>query len=334
MELSRKARAVALTITVAASLAISACGSAAEDDKTASPGPTRVGLILKNESNAFFVKMKEGAQRAATAAGVELMTAAGKDSTDSASQVAAIDDMIAAGVRGILITPADAKAIVDSVKKARDKGIVVIALDAPTDPESATDALFATDNVKAGALVGAYAKAAMADRTPKIALLDVGVSTSVSKLRREGFLQGFGIADTDPSIVCQQDTQSGKGKESMEACLQKAPDLNVVYTLNEPRAQGAFEALKAKGIDKDVLLVSIDGGCTGVKAVKDGELGATAQQYPHRMAEKGVEAIAEFARTGAKPGGFTDTGATLVTDRPVAGLDAKDSAYGLANCFG
>src|SRR6202011_5719993 len=113
-------------------------------------GSVTVGLITKTETNPFFVKMKEGADKEATAKGAKLMTAAGKFDGDNASQVTAIENMVTAGAKGILITPSDTKAIVPSIKKARDAGVVVIALDTPTDPQDGTDALFATDNKQAG----------------------------------------------------------------------------------------------------------------------------------------------------------------------------------------
>src|SRR5690349_11118938 len=123
--------------------------------------PVLIGLITKTETNPFFVKMREGAQAAADKAGAKLMTASGKFDTDNDSQVTAIENMVNAGVKGILLVPANSKAIVPSIKKARDAGVLVIALDTPTEPGDAPDALFATDNFKAGQLIGKYAKAAM-----------------------------------------------------------------------------------------------------------------------------------------------------------------------------
>ncbi|NUW34222.1 sugar ABC transporter substrate-binding protein [Nonomuraea sp. SMC257] len=299
-------------------------------------GAAKVGLITKTETNPFFVKMKEGAEKAAKADGMELMTAAGKFDGDNATQITAIENMVAAGVKGILITPSDTKAIVPAIKKARDAGVVVIALDTPTEPQDATDALFATDNFKAGELIGQYAKAAMAGKPAKIATLDLAPGITVGKLRHDGFLKGFGIAEGDPQVVCSQDTRGdqAKGQTAMENCLQKAPDINVVYTINEPAALGAHTALKADGKDKSVLVVSVDGGCTGVKAVQAGQIAATSQQYPLKMAEEGVNAVSEYAKSGKKPSGYHDTGVTLITDKAVSGVDAKDTAFGLANCWG
>jgi fructose transport system substrate-binding protein len=306
---------------------------AASAAKAAQPD---IGLITKTETNPFFVKMKEGAQAAAKAKGAKLMTAAGKFDGDNASQVTAIENMVTAGAKAILITPSDTKAIVPAVKKARDAGVLVIALDTPTDPQEATDALFATDNYKAGILIGKYAKAAMAGKPAKIATLDLAPGITVGKLRHDGFLEGFGVKDGDPSVVCSQDTQGdqAKGQTAMENCLQKNPDINLVYTINEPAAAGAYQALKAAGKHKNVMIVSVDGGCAGVKNVQKGVIAATSQQYPLEMAARGVAAGVEYATSGKKVSGYSDTGVTLITDKAVAGVESKDTKFGMDACWG
>ncbi len=320
-------RIVALCAAVSA---IAGVGSALAADQ-----PT-VGLITKTDTNPFFVKMKQGAESAAQKDGAKLLTAAGKFDGDNAAQVTALENMTTAGAKAILITPSDTKAIVPSIEKARKAGVMVIALDTPTDPQSATDALFATNNFKAGELIGAYAKKALGSKPAKIATLDLAPGISVGVLRHNGFLKGFGVKDGDPSIVCSQDTRGdrAKGQTAMENCLQKMPDINVVYTINEPAAAGAYRALKAAGKEKDVMIVSIDGGCEGVRNVKAGEIAATAQQYPLKMASLGVDAGVEYAKTGKKVSGYTDTGVTLITDKPMSGLDSKDTKFGLENCWG
>ncbi|MFI0444243.1 sugar ABC transporter substrate-binding protein [Actinomadura sp. 6N118] len=336
-------RGIALAAIGALAFTAAACGEGSKG--SGSGGTAKVGLITKTETNPFFVKMREGAQKQAAADGLQLMTAAGKFDGDNEGQVTAIENMVAAGVKGILITPSDTKAIIPAIAKARAKGVLVIALDTPTEPQDGTDALFATDNFKAGELIGQYAKAKTGGATPKIAMLDLAPGVSVGILRHNGFLKGFGAANVDakaskavtaPQVVCAADTagDQAKGQSAMETCLQKAPDLNIVYTINEPAALGAYTALKAKGLEKKVLIVSVDGGCTGVKGVKDGQIAATSQQYPLKMASLGVDAVAKFAKDGTKTSGYTDTGVTLVTDKTVPGVEAKDTAFGLQNCWG
>ncbi|MET8805444.1 sugar ABC transporter substrate-binding protein [Streptomyces sp. NPDC004546] len=327
----------AAAVTGVAALTLTACGSGSGSSSTSTgSGSVKVGLITKTDTNPFFVKMKEGAEKAAKENGAQLLTAAGKFDGDNAGQVTAIENMVASGVKGILITPSDSKAIVPAIAKARAKGVLVIALDTPTEPASAVDALFATDNLNAGKLIGEYAKAAMKGKTAKIATLDLAPGVSVGVQRHNGFLQGFGIGAQDKSIVCSQDTggDQAKGQTAMENCLQKDPGINLVYTINEPAALGAYTALKAKGREKDVLIVSVDGGCTGTQAVKDGKIGATSQQYPLKMADEGVRAVVTYAKDGKKASGYTDTGVNLITDKAQAGVTSKDTAFGLQNCWG
>jgi fructose transport system substrate-binding protein len=312
-------------------------------------GQPVIGLITKTETNPFFVKMKEGAAEAAKAKGAKLLTGAGKADGDNAGQVTAMENMIAAGAKTILITPSDSKAILPAIKKARDKGVLVIALDSPTDPADGTDALFATDNYKAGELIGQYAKAALAANMPgkpaRIVTLDLFPGHPVGAQRHNGFMKGFGLAAPDaksnelgkaPEIVCAADSfgDQAKGQTAMENCLQKSPDVTLVYTINEPAAAGAFNALKKAGKEKNVVIVSVDGGCQGIKDVGAGKIAATSQQYPLKMASMGVEAGVEYAKSGKKPSGYTDTGVTLVAAKAVAGVDSKDVKTGTDLCWG
>ncbi|NRF66232.1 sugar ABC transporter substrate-binding protein [Aquincola sp. S2] len=304
-----------------------------------------IGLITKTETNPFFVKMKEGAAEAAKAKGAKLLSGAGKADGDNAGQITAIENMIAAGAKTILITPSDSKAIVPAIKKARALGVMVIALDSPTDPAEATDALFATDNYRAGVLIGQYAKAALGGKPAKIVMLDLFPGHPVGAQRHNGFLKGFGLAAPDaksnelgkaPEIVCMADSfgDQAKGQTAMENCLQKAPEVTVVYTINEPAAAGAFNALKKAGKEQGAIIVSVDGGCQGIKDVGAGKIAATSQQYPLKMAAMGVEAGVEYAKSGKKVAGYTDTGVTLIAAKAVGGVDSKDVAAGTSLCWG
>ncbi|MGQ2922209.1 MAG: sugar ABC transporter substrate-binding protein [Hydrogenophaga sp.] len=304
-----------------------------------------IGLITKTDSNPFFVKMKEGADAEAKKLGAKLLTASGKTDGDNAGQVTAMENMIAAGAKTILLAPSDAKAIIPAVRRAQAQGVMVIALDSPTDPVSAVDGLFATDNYKAGVLIGQYAKAALGGKAPVIATLDLFPGHPVGAQRHNGFLQGYGLKSLDAKsndlakpaeVVCMADSfgDAAKGQTGMENCLQKNPGINVVYTINEPAAAGAYKALKAAGKEKDVVIVSVDGGCAGIKDVGAGVIAATSQQYPLRMAAMGVAAGVEYAKTGKKVSGYTDTGVTLIAAKPVAGVDSKDVKTGMDLCWG
>jgi fructose transport system substrate-binding protein len=328
----------ALTTALLVVVGLSAYAALGASAKPASGSASiKVGLITKDVTNPFFVKMKAGATAQAKKLGATLVYAAGKNSSDNASQITAIENMVTAGVKGILITVADAKAENAAIAKARKAGVLVIALDSPTSPTTAVDALFATNNLNAGILIGKYARAATKGKTVTIAMLDEHAGSSVGALRHNGFTQGFGIKNNNKQIVC---VANGGGdtpdsQTAMENCIQKNSNINVVYTINEPSAAGAWTALKNAGKKtSDVTIVSVDGGCAGVRNVKAGVIDATSQQYPLLMASKGVAAVVNYAKTGKKVSGYTDTGVNLIAKTPVAGVPSKSVAYGLANCWG
>jgi len=304
-------------------------------------GSVLIGLITKTEANPFFVKMREGAKAEARKLGASLLTAAGAQDGDTATQIAAMESMTLAGVKTILIA-SNGDAIVPTVKKIKAKGVQVIALDSPFE---GADALFATNNYQAGVLIGQYAKAALAGKLAKIATLDLFPGHPVGAQRHNGFMHGFGLAAADassndlsaaPAVVCMADSfgDAAKGEAAMASCLQKNPGINLVYTINEPAATGAYAALQKVGKAGAVVIVSVDGGCNGVADVGAGKIAATSQQYPLRMAARGVAAGVHYARTGKKAAGYVDTGVNLITGTPLAGVESKDVHTGTQLCWG
>ena len=310
-----------------------------------------VCLITKNNTNPFFVKMKEGAEAASTAAGMDFQAYAGVTDGDAAPQIVAIENCVAAGAKGILITPSN-DSVGPALIAAREAGILVIALDTPLGDPNAQDITFATDNFQAGLLIGQWAAATLGAEAAnaKIAMLDINADNiSVDVQRDTGFLVGFGIevpdlsvmgSESDARVIGHQSSQASVegGVTAMENLLAIDPDINVVYTINELAAEGAYQALQNAG-KTGVLVVSVDGGCPGVANVASGVIGATSQQYPLLMASLGVEAIAKFAADGTKPTvteglTFLNTGVNLVTDAPAEGVPSIDSAEGTAKCWG
>ena len=339
----------------------------AEDGEAAASGAA-VTLITKDSTNPFFVAMQEGAKETAASVGVDLVIGSGKEEGDDAGQIELIENAIAQGQDGILITPMSVN-VNDAIKKARDAGLYVIALDTPTDPPDVVDITFATDNCLAGQAIGEWTAGKLNGEKAVIAELVIFNDrvVSVDYCRANGFLEGMGIevptledmtspaatgsyttgAGGDYEIVCLEATGANEagGRTGMETCLSKNPDINVVYTINEPTAFGAAEALKAAGktIGQDVFIVSVDGGLAGVEAVKAGDIQATSQQYPLRMAALGVEAINTIAGGGAAPentsanGQFFDTGVTLCTDDPMDTVTAapqESAQYCIDNAWG
>lgn len=362
--LAGRRRAQIFGVGLVAVLALASCGSSKSGGSagtSSDPSKIAVSLITKNSTNPFFVTMQRGAKKAGEEAGVSVTIASGKAEGDDQGQIDAIENAISARQKGILITPMST-GVNEAIKKARAAGLFVIALDTPPDPADTVDITFATDNRKAGQLIGKYTAAKLNGKKAVIALLDIFddriVSTDYN--RDQGFLEGMGISVGDPKkngdeprtgkytggkggdyeIVGNEATNASEegGQEGLEKLLAKNKNVNVIYAINELAAAGAAAALKAAG-NTDHILVSVDGGKAGVQDVVDGVIDATSQQYPLRMAQFGVRAIVDLVKSNKTPTvseglDFFDTGVTLITKTPVSGIESKDPQYGLDNAWG
>jgi fructose transport system substrate-binding protein len=349
------ARRVALTgLMFCVLAALSSCGG--NGDKTG------VSLILKTQTNPYFVSMKKAALVEARKTGAHLSVATGNADGDTQTQINAIDTAIARGDKGILIT-SNGPAVNAALRRAKEFGLFVIALDTPLDPVNTADVTYATNNFEAGKLIGEYASKRLAGKKAVIAMLDLydDQVVSVDIDRDHGFLEGMGI---DPGsktlnakeersgtykggkggkyeIACHQATQGAVdgGRKAMEQCLSRNPDINVVYTINEPAGEGAYAALKADNREDKTFIVSIDGSCQGMVDVEKGIFAADATQYPGKMAQLGVSAVSkigEGAQAPSLPKGedFLDTGTKLVTAKPLAGTESQTPAEGKKACWG
>lgn len=350
-------RKIALVAAVSASMVLSVGLTSASN---AAAKKVTVSLITKDSTNPFFVAMQAGAKKNAKALGVNIVIGSGAKEGDVAGQVRLIENAIANKEQGILITPT-AEGVNAAILKARKAGLFVIALDTPPVAKNIVDITYATDNFLAGVNIGKWTAAKLGGKKAVIAMLDIYTDqiASVDLGRDQGFLKGMGIAGADPAVngkepatgkytggkggdyqICGHVASHGNsqdGQTGMEQLLAKCPDINVVYSINEPSGLGAYAALTAAG--KSAIISSVDGGSAGIKAVAAGKIGATSQQYPLQMAVKGMQAIKDLITKGIKPKvtpglSFFNTGTTLITDDPQAGVPSKDTKYGLANAWG
>ncbi|QJU54731.1 substrate-binding domain-containing protein [Herbiconiux sp. KACC 21604] len=363
----RRATSLRLATAATAGLALFALagcssGSANTGSTAAADGDdVAVTLIIKTQGTSFFQEMADGAEAAADELGVNLTVAAGKVDGDEDTQIQAIENAISRGDQGILITP-NGPSVFDAIQKARDAGLYVIALDTVPDPADSVDITFATDNYLAGQLVGQWTAEKLDGGDAVIALLDLfdDKVLTVDYDRDQGFLDGMGIDVADPTVngdeaptgsytggkggsytivgnLATQGTEEG-GRTAAETLLSKNPDINVIYGINEPASYGGYQALEAAGKTEGLITVSIDGSCDGAQYVEDGILQATAQQYPLKMAELGVQAIYDLVTTGTAPQpedgeDFFNTGVQLITNDPMPGVPSIDVTEGLEVCF-
>lgn len=325
--------AVLLTATACGSGGTASGAGGSGSGSSGSAKNVTVGFIVKTLSNPYFAGMQKAAKAEAKAKGVDLIFEAGKYDGDVATQISDIESLTTRGADAIVIVPNVSSGVVPALQKAKAQGATIIAADTNVDPASAADSFVATDNFKAGTLNGKWAKAALQGKQPVIALLEGTPGSSVNTDRMGGFLKGMGLTKKSAAVDLITHGDQGKAQTAMENALAAHPDINLVWTINEPAALGAAKAVADKGLTGKVLIVSMDGSCRGIDAVKNGVISTDVMQFPSKMSTIAIDEAVQAAQ-GKKIPQRVDTGEVLVTTHPQDGVSSKDVSFGTQNCWG
>ncbi len=264
-------------------------GSKSEDKKE---GKLKVGLSISTLNNPFFVTLKEGAEKAAKEANIELTVADAQN--DSAKQINDIEDLIQQGVDVLLINPTDSSAVTSAIESANQANIPVITVDRSAEGGKVVSHI-ASDNVAGGKMAGEFLIEKLKDGGNIVELEGIPGS-SAARERGEGFHQAIDGAANIKVIAKQAaDFDRAKGLSVMENILQSHKDIKAVFAHNDEMALGALEALEAHGM-KDVWVVGFDATEDAVKAVKDGKMAATVAQKPEMIGEQAVQTALKVSK--------------------------------------
>lgn len=249
----------------------------------ASSGKPVVGLALSTQNNPFFVELKDGAQKAAHDAGVNLLVVDAQD--DPARQISSVEDLIQRRVSVILLNPTDSSALAGAVQSAQRANIPVVTLDRGVDGADVASHI-ASDNVAGGKMAADYLAKALGGKGNIIELQGVA-GTSAARERGKGFDDA--IAGTGMKIVASQPANfdRAQGLSVSENLLQAHGDVQAIFAQNDEMALGAVQALAGK--NKKVLVVGFDGTPDGKTAVQNGTMAATVAQQPEEIGRLGVE---------------------------------------------
>lgn len=249
----------------------------------ASSGTPVVGLALSTQNNPFFVELKDGAEKAAKDAGVQLVVVDAQD--DPARQISSVEDLIQKRVSVILLNPTDSSALAGAVQSAQRANIPVVTLDRGVDGAEVASHI-ASDNVAGGKMAADYLAKALDGKGNIIELQGVA-GTSAARERGKGFDDE--IATTGMKIVAQQPANfdRAQGLSVSENLLQANSDVQAIFAQNDEMALGAVQALAGK--NKKVLVVGFDGTPDGKAAVQSGAMAATVAQQPEEIGKLGVE---------------------------------------------
>ena len=266
------------------------------------PTGKKIGLALSTLNNPFFVSLRDGAQKAADQAGVQLVVADGAN--DSARQADEIANFITQQLSVMLVNPTDSDAVIPSVQKANDAKIPVIALDRASNG-GALASFIASNNVVAGR----DAAQLLLETVPqgaKVAML-VGVpGASAARDRGQGFTDALAdktMNSKGATLVTQQVANFDRGQalNVMQNILTANPDIAGVFCQNDEMALGAVQAIKARSLSDKVAIVGIDGSPDAITAIKAGEMYATVAQQPDIMGQLGVASAVEILNGQTPP---------------------------------
>ena len=250
-----------------------------------------LGLSLSTLNNPFFVTLKEGAEAAAKAAGVELVVVDAQD--DSAKEATNIEDLIQQEVSALLINPTDADAIVPSIQKANQAGIPVFTIDRGASGGVIVSHI-ASDNVAGGAMAAKFMCDALGGAGNVVELEGIA-GTSAARDRGQGFNDYMSTECTGVEIVARQTANFNRaeGLSVFENILQAEPEIDGVFAHNDEMILGAIEAAEAAG-RTGIVFVGFDAVDDAIAAVKAGKLAATVAQQPSEMGRLGVEFAIKF----------------------------------------
>lgn len=254
-------------------------------------GKVTIGLSISTLNNPFFVTLKEGADKAAKEAGVDLIVVDAKD--DTAKQVSDIEDLIQKKVNVILINPTDSAAVVTAVESANKANIPVITVDRAANGGKVVSHI-ASDNVKGGKMAGDFILNAVGGKGNIVELQGIA-GTSAARDRGKGFhdavdgKDGVKVAASQPA-----DFDRAKGLKVMENVLQGNKDIQAVFAHNDEMALGALQAIEASG--KKILVVGFDATADAVKAVNEGKMAATVAQKPASIGDMAVKTAVKVSK--------------------------------------
>jgi simple sugar transport system substrate-binding protein len=309
MSKQRLVAGTALVLVVATVAAVLSAGAGAKPVQ--SQASTKLGFITKFPVDFYFTLVGGAKTWNKSHKNVSIMYAQGKAATDDAGEIAAIQNMIASGVKGIAITPTS-PAVIPALNKAVKAGIKVVLMDNDLPTWKAKVSVVATNNLKGGQLAGQFL-AGKLKAGDSLGILEGVPGVPALDDRVTGMLAGLGSTKSTIKIVSKLETDCDqtKGAQAAQTMLTANPNLTAIYSACGPPALGAIQSIKNAGAN-GVILVGFDGSPGEITAIKAGTEAASVAQHPAKIGSLGIATLYN-AVLGKKVAKNVDTGTTLLT---------------------
>jgi ribose transport system substrate-binding protein len=303
-------------LVIVAALTAGCSKPAGEAGTTAAHKP-KIALIMKSLANEFFSTMADGARQhqAAHAGSYDLIVNGIKNETDLAEQVNLIEQMVAQRVDALVVAPADSKAVVTALKRAKDAGILVVNIDNRLDQDvlkqEGLKVPFVGPDNRAGARSVGEALAARLHGGDKVAIIE-GIPTAFNgQQRRLGFEDAMTAAGMNVVGVQSGRWEMETASNVAAAMINEHADLKAILCANDNMALGAVSAVQAAGRTGRILVAGFDNISAVRPLVENGQIVATADQHGDQLAVFGIEAALKIL-TGAAPPADQTTAVDLV----------------------
>jgi ABC-type sugar transport system substrate-binding protein len=309
-----KTRLTAGMMLVLVAVAIAAVASVSATAKPAkNQANIKVGFITKFPVGFYFTLVDGAKSWQKTHKNVSVTYVQGKSATDDAGEIAAIQDMVASGVKGIAITPTS-PAVIPALNKAVKAGVKVVLMDNDLPTWHLKSSVVATNNFVGGTLAGKYL-ATKLKAGDTLGILEGVPGVPALDQRVTGMLAGLGSLKSQVKVVSKLETDCDqtKGAAAAQTMLTANPHLTAIYAACGPPVVGAIQSVKNAGIKSGgIIVVGFDGDPAQFAAVKAGTENATVVQHPAKIGSLGIATL-YAALQGQKVAKNVDTGTALIT---------------------
>jgi ABC-type sugar transport system substrate-binding protein len=296
-------------ITTASVLTMGASAAPAKHQTT----PVKLGFITKFPVDFYFTLVNAAKKWDKATPGAKVIYASGKSGTDDAGEIAAIQNMVAQGVKGIAITPTS-PAVSAALDKAIKQGVKVVLMDNDIPKWKKKSSVVATNNYAGGQLAGKFLATKLKAGDTLGILLGNPANPSLVQ-RVTGMLSGLGALQSQIKIVNQLETDCDqtKGAVAAQTMLTATQNLTAIYSACGPPATGAVQSIKNAGIKPGgIILVGFDASPDEVASIKAGDETASVAQFPAKIGSVGISTLYKVVK-GKKVPKNVDTGTALVT---------------------
>ena len=283
----RLCRAVGITA------ALAACMGCGEEPPPESPGtaPAKViGASLLTKTHVFYQDLAAAMADEAAKHGFKIEIQYCE--FDGARQNDQASTFIVKGVDALVLSPNDSAAVRPVIARARSQGIPVFTVDIAADGADVVSHV-ASDNVQGGRVIGKYL-AGLLGGNGTVAIIDHPGAASVRD-RVAGFEEAMAA---HPGItVVQKAPGEGQRDKAMlvaQDVLQRMPELDAIFGINDDSALGALAAAQAAGLADDLIIVGYDGTPEAREKILAGSaLKADTVQYPEKIGRAAISVIAD-----------------------------------------